>query len=271
MMKNTELVTRAIDIARNHKTTYIWGGIGNPITEATVQRAEKQYSKNISKGYARAARKLIGKNAFYFDCVGLIKSILWGWNGDPNKSYGGAKYATNGVPDIGADAMIRRCSGVSSTDWVNMVPGEVLWMPGHIGIYIGGGLAVEATPSWNNGVQISAVKNIGNKAGYNARKWTKHGKLPWVEYPAASVSTTTKPAAGGGNTVTVKLNVLKRGDKGAQVKAAQALLVGAGYKLDLDSSFGPATQTAVKKFQAAKGIAQSGMVDEKTWGKLLGE
>lgn len=71
--------------------------------------------------------------------------------------------------------------------------------------------------------------------------------------------------------MTVKLNVLKRGDQGAQVKAAQALLVGAGYKLDLDSSFGPATQNAVKKFQAAKGITPSGVVDEKTWGKLLGQ
>ena len=72
-------------------------------------------------------------------------------------------------------------------------------MPGHIGVYIGDGLAVECTPKWDNKVQITAVANIGKKAGYNSRKWTKHGKLPYVEYvveaPAVKPSTeSTKPS-----------------------------------------------------------------------------
>ena len=32
--------------------------------------------------------------------------------------------------------------------------GEMVWMDGHVGIYIGDGLAVECTPSWANKVQI---------------------------------------------------------------------------------------------------------------------
>ena len=63
-----------------------------------------------------------------------------------------------------------------------MVPGEGLWGPGHWGLYIGDGLAVECTPAWKNGVQITAVGNIGTKAGYNTRTWTKHGRLPYVDY-----------------------------------------------------------------------------------------
>jgi hypothetical protein len=31
-------------------------------------------------------------------------------------------------------------------------------------------------------VQITAVGNIGTKSGYKSRKWTKHGKLPYIEY-----------------------------------------------------------------------------------------
>ena len=31
-------------------------------------------------------------------------------------------------------------------------------------------------------MQITAVGNIGQKAGYNVRQWSKHGKLPWIEY-----------------------------------------------------------------------------------------
>lgn len=268
-MKNTVLVDKAVDIAKNYKTTYIWGGIGLPITAETIKRAEKSYSKNTTAGYAAAAKKLSGDpKAFYFDCIGLIKSILWGWNGDNSKTYGGAKYASNGVPDIGADATIAKCSDVSSSGWANMVPGEAVWCKGHIGIYIGDGLAVECTPSWKNGVQITAVGNIGGKSGYKTRYWTKHGKLPWVDYSGVTV------VSGGAKTVNVSLNVLKRNDKGAQVKAAQALLVNAGFSVGssgCDGSFGPATQTAVKKFQAAKKLTQDGEIGAQTWAALLGK
>ena len=82
---------------------------------------------------------------FGFDCSGLIKGILWGWDGLPTATYGGAKYTSNGVPDISADQMITKCSGVT-TDFSNIEIGEAVWMPGHIGIYIGDGLAVECTP-----------------------------------------------------------------------------------------------------------------------------
>jgi|GEM_PF-2925887 len=53
-------------------------------------------------------------------------------------------------------------------------------MSGHIGVYIGGGLAVECTPAWDDKVQITAC----NKTvyGYHRRNWTKHGKLPYITY-----------------------------------------------------------------------------------------
>ena len=70
----------------------------------------------------------------------------------------------------------------------NLDPGEVVWTTGHIGVYIGDGLAVECTPKWKNCVQITAVKNIGTKSGYNARTWKKHGHLPYVEYDQAPAS-----------------------------------------------------------------------------------
>ncbi|RKI64649.1 hypothetical protein D7V91_15775, partial [bacterium 1xD42-67] len=89
--------------------------------------------------------------------------------------------ASNGVPDIGEDEMIRRCRGVSA-DFSGIRPGAAVWMPGHIGIYLGGGLAVESSPKWADGVQITAVGNIGKKAGYNARTWKKWGLLPYVDY-----------------------------------------------------------------------------------------
>ena len=119
--------------------------------------------------------------------MGLIKAILWGWSGDSARTYGGATYPTmnqvlaGACPDISADGMISICSGVS-TDFSGIAPGAAVWTTGHIGIYVGGGLAVECTPAWKNGVQITAVANIGSKSGYNARKWKKWGKIPYVTY-----------------------------------------------------------------------------------------
>lgn len=187
-MRSAEFVEKALDVARNYKTSYIWGGFGLPITEATLTRAANAYEKNVQKGWITTARRYVDDpKAFYFDCVGLIKALLWGWNGDASKSYGGAVYPTmsavtaGACPDVSADGMIGICSGVS-TDFSGIVPGAAVWTTGHIGIYVGDGLAVECTPAWKNGVQITAVSNIGTKAGYNARKWKKWGKIPYVTY-----------------------------------------------------------------------------------------
>ena len=129
------------------------------------------------------------RDTFFFDCGGLIKGILWGWNGDLNRVYGGAVYSeTNTVPDIGADTMITKCSGISDEfDFATMKAGEVVWKPGHIGVYVGDGLAVECTPMWDNKVQITACNCT--KQGYNRRNWVKHGKLPWINYETQNAVT----------------------------------------------------------------------------------
>lgn len=71
----------------------------------------------------------------------------------------------------------------------------------------------------------------------------------------------------------VKVSVLKKGAKGNQVKALQALLIGYGYSCGssgVDGSFGPATDKAVRAYQKAMSIDVDGSVGPQTWGKLLG-
>lgn len=178
VMKATEFVNKLKDIANNYKTLYIMGCFGAPMTAAN----KKRYCNNNDYNTKAERTEMINAastDTFGFDCVCLIKSVLWGWCGDKTKTYGGAKYKSNGVPDIGADSMIKVCSDVS-TDFSNIKIGEAVWTKGHIGVYIGDGLAVESTPSWANKVQITACNNP--KAGYKTRKWTKHGKLPYIDY-----------------------------------------------------------------------------------------
>lgn len=187
VMKASEFVKKLKDVEKNYKTLYVMGCFGAPMTAAN----KKRYCDNHDYNRQASRTKMI-KNAsphtFGFDCVCLIKSILWGWFGDYNKTYGGAKYKSNGVPDVSADGMIKLCSDVS-TNFDKIEVGEAVWKRGHIGVYIGDGLAIECTPAWKNKVQTTAVKNIGDKSGYNSRTWTSHGKLPWIEYDVVKEST----------------------------------------------------------------------------------
>ena len=193
-MTNKELAAKLIDIAKNYKTLYIMGCFGAPMTAANKKRYSTNYDYN--KQASRTAMiNAATADTFGFDCVCRIKGVLWGWNGDKSKTYGGAKYASNGVPDIGADSMIKVCKNIS-TDFSKIEIGEAVWMEGHIGVYVGDGLAVECTPKWENKVQITACNRA--VSGYNRRNWTKHGKLPYVTYvaePAPEPTLTPVPVA----------------------------------------------------------------------------
>lgn len=180
-MKSKEFVEKLRDIAENYKTLYIKGCFGAPMTE----KNKKRYSNNNDYNKKRSAIiNAASADTFGFDCVCLVKGVLWGWRGDASAVYGGAAYASGGVPDVGTEQIIKKCADVSS-DFGAIMLGELLHMPGHVGVYIGGGLAVECTPSWDDGVQITAVGNIGKKSGYHTRTWKEHGKLPWVDYTDA--------------------------------------------------------------------------------------
>lgn len=267
-----ELVAACKDLATNHKTLYIMGCFGAPMNAKNKAR----YTNNHDYNKKAARTKKINAataDTFGFDCVCMIKGLLWGWDGDVTEIYGGAKYMTSRVPDIGADQMITKCKDVS-TNFSKIQAGELLWMKGHVGIYIGDGLCVECTPAWKDCVQITAVHNIGKKAGYNGRKWTKHGKLQYVTYGAAAVENVEKPvdntAAKG---LTMKMRTLRKGAKGEDVRALQILLKGRGCNGDMyepDGDFGSRTLGAVKLYQKQAGLEVDGIVGVKTWGSLLG-
>lgn len=178
VMKASEFVKKLTDIANNYKTLYVMGCFGAPMTSANKTRYCKNHEYNTQASRTKFI-KAASADTFGFDCVNLIKGVLWGWCGDKKRTYGGATYATNGVPDIGADTMITKCSNLS-TDFTKIEVGEAVWTNGHIGVYIGDGLAVECTPSWKNCVQITACNC--KKKGYNTRTWKKHGKLPYIDY-----------------------------------------------------------------------------------------
>ena len=186
MMTAKTLCDKVVDIAQNYKTLYVMGCFGAPMTPKNKARYIASKAADGYNGRHERTKMINAATAdtFGFDCVNLIKGILWGWGGDASKQYGGSKYAANGVPDVSADGMIAKCKNVTK-DFRGIVPGAAVWCKGHIGIYIGNGLAVECTPRWKNCVQITAVGNVGKVAGYNTRTWTKWGLMPYVDYTDA--------------------------------------------------------------------------------------
>lgn len=180
MMKCKKFISM-LKVALNEKTVYANGMFGQPITDDILnQKARQLKTWYIDKGNLAKLKNYVGKGYFGFDCVCLIKGILWGWNANLNDVNGGAKYQSNGVPDSGLETILKECSDVSS-DFTNICEGAYVFMKGHCGIYIGNGEVIECTPKWDNNVQISKLGNLGY-TGNKVRRWEKWGKLPYIDY-----------------------------------------------------------------------------------------
>lgn len=73
-------------------------------------------------------------------------------------------------------------------------------------------------------------------------------------------------------TVNIKMSVLKKGNKGEEVKTLQRLLVSLGHSCGsagIDGDFGVSTDKAVREYQKKKSLGSDGIVGEKTWNSLL--
>ena len=75
------------------------GCFGAPMNATNKQRYTQNSSFN-QQADRTAKINAASADTFGFDCVCLIKGILWGWNGNTNAVYGGATYASNGVSDM---------------------------------------------------------------------------------------------------------------------------------------------------------------------------
>lgn len=128
---------------------------------------------------------------------------------------------------------------------------------GHVGIYIGNNIVRENISSGVTNTKLS------NWISYNSKKspvkcgWFGNVKLTNDVESGLNVST---------------LSTLYKGvkNKKSSVKALQALLVGYGYSISIDGSFGSATDSAVKRYQKAQGLEVDGYCGPVTWARLLG-
>lgn len=149
-------------IGRVGKTAYWYGTyIAQVGTESLLTAKAKQYPSVYTPEYIEKCRKWLGW--VVCDCVGLIKGTIW------QADYGGKYQAAS---DLSANGMYQACTEQGPIATLPEVPGVLVWKQGHIGVYIGGGYAVES-----RSVEWGVVKTLVKDRG-----WTNWGKCHLVDY-----------------------------------------------------------------------------------------
>ena len=186
-MTNKEFVSQAKSIAVMN-TAYAKGTFGQKWTKTLAAQKKKQYPEFYTDSVIDSFNKK-SQPLYVFDCVGLIKGIIWGF---PN-----VKYKTNGLDDVSDQGLWDKYCTDKSKDFSNIMPGEIMHIKGHVGIYIGDDKVIECTNKWSKNVLVSSI----NKGDKYYRAWTEHGKFNLLTYEGLA---TLKPD--------YILYVVKRGD-----------------------------------------------------------
>ena len=179
------------------------------------------------------------------DCVGLVKGYLWSKTPDDNTPI------RNPVQDVSDSGMYDACKVKGEIDTMPMKEGVLVFYPGHMGVYIGGGYVVEA-----RGHNYGVVKTKLDERG-----WTNWGLCPFIDYNEKQ------------GDYTLEMRNLKKGCKGEDVCALQILLIGNGFscgKYGADGDFGAATDSAVREYQLKNRLVVDGIAGANTMKKLLG-
>ena len=176
---NLDLVQWAIE-AHSSGWGYVWGTYGHVLTRSYYEAKLAQYPEGVGNYADFILANWLGKRTA--DCVGLVKGYCWF---DPEAQ--SISYAVNGMPDIATEQMIEWCDEKGSISTMPEIPGLLLWMDGHVGIYIGDGYAIEAM-----GTRYGVVKTQ-----VEGRGWQKWGKIPCIEYIEEAEETEPSEAAVG--------------------------------------------------------------------------
>lgn len=166
-VKNNLDLTEWCRNAQKNGWGYVYGGYGQVCTVAYLdQQAAAWPGANEAGGPMRTVgEKWLGKRVT--DCIGLIKSYAW-----YNPSDGSIKLGANGFSDCSATSIWNSVTESGDISSIPEVEGLAVWMPGHIGVYIGNGEVIEAM-----GTAYGVVKT--KVAG---RGWSKWLRIPNIQY-----------------------------------------------------------------------------------------
>lgn len=146
---------------------YWYGTFGNKATQDLLERKTAQYPQHYQHARMETYESQLGFRVH--DCVGLIKGYLW--SDDVNAV---PKY--NSQQDVSANGMLKKCARRGRISTMPEIPGILVFMPGHVGIYCGDGKVIEA-----RGFHYGVVETK-----LSERAWENWGKCPWITYPSST-------------------------------------------------------------------------------------
>lgn len=164
---------------------YVYGSIGQTCTESLLDQCAARYPANNLAGGAmrKAGEKWIGRKVA--DCSGIVKAYLM-------SDYTGGPITYNAKYDSAVQYSSAKEKGLIGT--MPDTPGIIVYMPGHVGVYIGGGLVIESAGT------LYGVKQSTVKRSYVSGPWTHWYKCPYIEYSG----TIEKPDGDGNSDVDEK-------------------------------------------------------------------
>ncbi len=155
---------------------YWYACFGNTATLELLNYKVKQYPAMwTQKRVATAKYKHLGKRVH--DCVGLIKGYLWS-----DSETAAPKY--NADQDTSANGMLARCKNKGAISTMPELPGVLVFMDGHVGVYIGSGYVIEA-----RGFEYGVVKTK-----LKERPWKSWGMCPYITYTTTAQAKPSAPA-----------------------------------------------------------------------------
>lgn len=142
---------------------YWYGTFGNIGTRDLYEYKKNQYPKYyLAKDYDTQFGQRV------HDCIGLVKGYMWSETIDSKPVY-----CSNDFPDLSANGFYDHCKRKSlKMSTMPDIPGILVFMPGHVGVYIGNGEVIEAR-GHAYGVVKTKLKN---------RNWTKWAFIEEISY-----------------------------------------------------------------------------------------
>jgi cell wall-associated NlpC family hydrolase len=184
---------------------YWYGTFGNKATQSLLDAKKKQYPYHYGDVRMNKYKSQLGSRVH--DCVGLVKGYLWSVSPTATPKYKSAQ-------DVSANGMLKVCKEKGNIKTLPEIPGILVFMNAHVGVYIGNGKVIEAK-GFNYGVVETRLED---------RNWVNWGKCPWIKYPSGNYFVACDPKA------TSIVDALKKAGEKSDVLNRRKIAVANGIK-----------------------------------------
>ena len=162
--------------ALNENWGYVNGTFGNILTENLLnQKCNQAGGVGEYNSYWRNKyiKNFIGKRVS--DCYGLVKAYTW-WTDEDSSP----KYNNNNCIDRNQEGAYAVANEKGLLSTMPEIKGLILWMKGHVGIYIGNGEFIECA-GCPVGMRKGTIKNGVITSGSQFTHWFKDNWITYIE------------------------------------------------------------------------------------------